>query len=175
MADWANISWPASTAQPWTPDETAWSTNPDNFLSKKFAIPSSSSLVIGYVTNGRTYNGDILYPKAMEPLVGIGTGFIGSGGWWGFLQHGDGFGGWGLDQIQSLIWSENVPTNWSGGAGSASKCDPFGAISSGLSLGLGAAFLGMGTGGIGIAAMAAFFGAGAVGGIFSAASSGCFG
>lgn len=171
MADWAAVSWPSSSGNPWTPDEQAWAGNPDNFLAKNFAIPSSSPLVMGFVMNATSYNGVPLYPKAMEPLIGINTGPIGAAGWWGFLQHGDNFGSWGLNEIQSYIWSENVPTNWSGGAGSASRCDPFGAVSTGLSLGIGAAMLGGANGPI-----AGLFTIGSIiGGGLSAAGSGCFG
>lgn len=170
MADWAGVEWPA-IGKPWVPNEQAWAETPDNFLAKNFAIPSSSPLVIGYVMNTHSYNGNTYYPLAMEPLVGITTGPIGSGGWWGFLQHGDGFGGWGLDQIQSYIWSSDVPTNWSGGAGSASRCDPFSAMSSGLSLAIGSAMLAGAEGPVG----PLFLLGGLLGGSISAAGSGCFG
>ena len=74
-------------------------------------------------------------------------------------------------KIQSYIWSSDVPTNWSGGAGSASRCDPFSAMSSGLSLAIGSAMLAGAEGPVG----PLFLLGGLLGGSISAAGSGCFG
>lgn len=82
-------------------DPTKWS-HPTNFLYK-WGITVYSPIVVGFLLNTDTYNGDITYPSAIEPLLGIIS--TPSGGWFGFLQAGDNFNGKGILEVNRIIWA----------------------------------------------------------------------
>lgn len=84
---------------------TEWQNNIDNFLWTKYQIPADSPMVVAYLTNFATYNGDTMYPALLQFLLGGGTG---AGGWWGFCQAGGNFGGRGYAEISRQIWADEV-------------------------------------------------------------------
>lgn len=175
----------------WNTDSKVWIDDTEsrysNFLAKYSGIPSDSSLIIGFVTGQRSWNGQILYPYVMHPLLGIHD-LSSFGGWYGLLQSGDAWKDFDSLEVQSYIWGSNLAHN----APLRANCDPTRAVASGLSGGLmgGAIGAGMlsgggeaavagaaaaGPGGIAMAGAAAlgFLVFGALSGALDAAGQGC--
>jgi hypothetical protein len=91
----------------WSPDTTAWQ-NPSNFLYRIWGISAYSPIVEAFVTGQSSSGNIILYPSAMEPLLGITDS--GAGGWYGFVKAGDNWGDMGQDNIRQIVWSSDIPS-----------------------------------------------------------------
>ena len=81
----------------------------------------------------------------MAPLLGIKSGNDSAGGWFGFLQEGDNFGGNGLDEANSQIWGNEQPQARKS-QDPKSACGAAGIVSSGVSMGIAGAFAGAAAG-----------------------------
>lgn len=130
----------------YTANAQTWNNASDNFLFKTWAIPYDSPLVKAFVTNwSNDENGDPLYPSAMEPLLGFKNG-ISAGGWFGFLQAGQGFKDMGVFEIKRIVWADDVPSSFAGGRGAPKDCGSgssiAGFLTSGIGAGIGGAMLG---------------------------------
>jgi hypothetical protein len=152
-SDWKTVlmSWLGITAIPtdpsnYNPNLTTWensstSNGGDNFLVPWGITPQSKSL-IGFITNGQTnWGGDKLYATTLAPLLGIKSGSDSAGGWFGFLQEGDNFGGNGLDEANSQVWG-NEQSQSRKSQDPKAACGAAGIVSSGISMGIAGAFAG---------------------------------
>lgn len=181
ISDWKTmiggwgITW-SNSPKKYTYDANKWTQSKDNFLSGTWAIPGDSPIVKAFVTNWSTdENGDPIYPSAMEPLLGFKNG-ISSGGWYGFLQSGDGFKGMGVFEIKRQIWADSVPGQF-GKAGIPSSCSSgsalAGYLTGGIGTGLGAAMMIAMSAGMGpLAILGGLVGTG-LGAALTAGSQGC--
>lgn len=183
LKGWGEITFSDDGEQKYTvgnPD--GWKNNPDNFLNT-WGIPPTSPMVIGFITNWTMYQNSKTYNEALYPLLGLGVLGSGSGGWWGFLQHGDDFGGFGIDEINRIVWSNDVPTEIDTGVKNSSKCNA-GSVTNGALGGAGVgSMIGSGLANAMVSAGASagptglilgvLFG-GLAGGLSSAFSSNCF-
>ena len=138
---WANL--PSDIRQlpesHYKPDLDAWENEKNNFL-KPWGLKPSSPLLMGFITGWRTYKNDILYPTAMNPLLGMKSGILG-GGWWGFLNSGSQFSDMGLDEINSIIWASEVPVEIAN-ANYSSKCNVANIAQGAIGTGMGGGFIG---------------------------------
>lgn len=150
-------------------DLKAWQNEPDNFLVQ-WGISPDAPIIIGFITNQSSYNGQKVYPSLMHPLLGFKSG-LSAGGWYGFLQQGDDFGGMGISEANRAIWSDDIPAAITKSQNSG-KCNTASITQGALGTGMGGAFAGFAMGGPVGAIIGALIGAG-VGGSLSAASSGC--
>lgn len=146
---WRNIllSWTGMGAIPsdpsgWNPNEDTWNNNPDNFLAR-WGITPNSPAVIAFITNWGKYNGDTIFPSSLEPLLGIsGAAGLLYGGWFGYLQQGDNFANYGLDEANRNIWSDEIPENIAKNQQDAASCSGASIAQGALGTGMGGAFAG---------------------------------
>jgi hypothetical protein len=146
--EWTNLlmAWLGFTSIPlheddWKPDLKKWS-DPDNFLNK-WGIPADSPAVIAFVTDWPVYKSDKIYPEVLVPLLGLqgGIGGFSAGGWFGYLQAGQDFGGNGLVEANRMIWSSE-PLPSINKAQNESKCNAANITSGAIGMGMGGAFAG---------------------------------
>lgn len=133
ISAWGDISWSDDNGnQKYTiGDPKNWYNNPNNFLAT-WGIPPDAPMVIGFLTGWDMYQNSKTYIRALRPLLGIVQG-IGSGGWWGFLQMGDNFGGEGLLEVNRIVWSDDVPSEISSVGNKAKQgCNTSAAVSGGI-------------------------------------------
>ncbi|MBL4898202.1 MAG: hypothetical protein JKX76_01015 [Colwellia sp.] len=133
------------------------STN-NNFFWVKYAIPVDSPVIIAYLTNLSSYNGDPLYPSLVQFLIGLGTG---SGGWWGFCQVGGSFGDRGYAEISRQLWSDDIPSNFSDTTTVSNSCISAGNLSSAATSGISLGVMGAMIPGFGAIAAPLLFAVGA--------------
>jgi len=184
ILNWTGMSQVPSDPSGWQPNVDTWQSAPDNFLNA-WGIPPNSPAVIGFVTNWSSFNGDVIFPNVLNPLLGIKQGPVALGGWFGFLQQGDNFGTYGLDEANRVVWSTEIPVNIANSQSSTTGCSTAGIVSGAFSGGLGGGFAGAPIAGAlaGAAAgstvpvvgtiIGAVLGI-AIGGILAAWSGGCF-
>lgn len=144
LTNWGNIKID-NTHKSYTFDRDMWTKSTNNFLSNVWGIPVDSPIVKGFLTNWSTdESGDPLYPSAMEPLLGFKNG-ISSGGWYGFLQSGQGFKDMGVFEIKRLVWADSVPNQFNKSGQPTQQCSSAssiaGYVSGGLGIGLAVSML----------------------------------
>lgn len=106
MCDSHNGGWGCNFSDDkWTGDSNIWENSPTNFLWKFYAIPYDSVLIKGFVTNDESFEGRVLFPDALEPLLGVSVN-QNEGGWLGFLKGGDRWGDFNSLMVQSYVWSD---------------------------------------------------------------------
>jgi len=141
IKEWGGITWNGGEYK-WNGGK--WDKDKDNFL-RQWGISPSCNLIVGFITNAdkSPIDQSILWGNdLLQPLLGIKTG-ISSGGWFGFLQHGDNFNGRGLSEANRLIWSNEIPKNLSPvikKQKTTSHCNPSSITSGALGLGMGGGF-----------------------------------
>jgi len=176
IGSWGKITWSEQAGnQTYTVgDPDGWYRDTNNFLAT-WGIPPDSPMIMGFLTGWDMYQNSQLYARILEPLLGIKMG--GSGGWWGFLEYGDNFGGEGMIEINRIVWSDNVPTKISVGAKKSKGCNVGSAVGGGIGgAGVGAMVAGAAAGSAGglIGMLVGVLIGGIVGGTATAAANGCF-
>ena len=152
----------------------SWMADPNNFLWEQWGIPYNSPLVMGFLTGWSSDAGnDLLWPDAMNPLLGKKSG-LSAGGWIGYLQLGDDFAGRGLDEANRIVWDEDIPVKFTNNGPGNPGCNGAAIASGSISMGMGGAFAGSMIGAkIGVGAAAA--GAGAAEGAAEGSAAGPWG
>lgn len=171
ISAWGDISWVDNkeTGQIYTVgDPDKWFSDPDNFLAT-WGIPPDAPMIVGFLTGWDMYQNSKTYIRILYPLLGIREG--GSGGWWGFLQMGDNFGGNGMLEVNRIVWSDDVPSEFNVVGNKSKGCNVSSAVSGGIGgAGVGA-MVGAAAGPPGIIIGAIIGGLG--GGLGSAAANNC--
>jgi hypothetical protein len=145
LMGWLGISQVPTSPDNYKPNTTTWA-DQNNFLNK-WGISPYSKAVIGFITNGATWNGDQIYATTLNPLLGIQASSLGVsyGGWFGFLQEGDNFGGNGLDEANRAVWANELPPARKS-QDPKQGCSVPGIVSGGISMGIAGAFAGAAAG-----------------------------
>ena len=164
---WGNIQID-NVNQKYTSNVKAWQSAPNNFFNT-WGIPVDSPIIIGFLTNWTTYNGEAIYADYLHPLLGIQDG-LRAGGWMGFLQAGDNFGDRGLVEADRLIWSNDQPPQSIINGRDKNKCNVGDVANNAINMGL-AGFM---AGGDSPASPFLALGFGLIGALTSAGSHGCF-
>lgn len=117
---------------------------PNNFLAR-WGISPMSPAIIGFITNWSDFRNDKIYPNTLDPLLGIKGLGTPAGGWFGFLQAGDDFGGNGLLEANRTIWSDEPPpmaSDMINGQAGGKSCNAASIASGAIGMGMGGAFAG---------------------------------
>lgn len=152
-------------------DTNKWQNTGENFLWQNMSIPGDAPIIVAFVTNKSSDDSGELAPEWIKPLFGIKTGPF--GGILGFVRQGGDWGGRGVDDVLSKIWSDDIPDSIkNNNSPPKDKCGSANSVlsigSSAFSTGITGAFIG---GPIGFAV--GIFGA-LIGGFTSASQNGCF-